>query len=353
MATYAISDIHGAYDEFQQLLDKIHFQYDGSDTLYLLGDYGDWGSKSMDTIQLVKQMDEEYPFVHCLMGNHELMFLSAMEYGIQGDEVNESAENWLVANRGLVTWNAFVRLSSDEQEDLHDWLTRLPYSLETVIEGRRIMFAHAFPYFNDIPYTPLQMQQHKIDAVWRRLLLRENPFETYTGEKHYELLICGHTISDYYYQQVRLEQNLSIVGAIPPGHNRIFRARKFIDIDCGAKCFDMSESEDPVERDAGERAQLAAYCLDTDEEFYVSRPQTTIAEMRNGSTVPEFRQPEISAPELHQPERTGPEWKVPQVDRTEIEYPEVSLPTLKIPKDRKKQRKFQKIRKGWRHRAEK
>ena len=43
MATYAISDIHGAYDEFQRLLDKIRFQYDGSDSLYLLGDYGDWG----------------------------------------------------------------------------------------------------------------------------------------------------------------------------------------------------------------------------------------------------------------------------------------------------------------------
>lgn len=251
MATYVISDIHGAFDEFQQLLDKIRFQYDGSDTLYLLGDYCDWGEKSMDALQMVKQMDEDYPFVHCLMGNHELMFLSAMEYGIHGDLVNESAENWLAANRGLVTWNAFMKLSADEQEELHDWLTRLPYSLETVIDGRRIMFAHAYPYFSDISYTPMQMQQHKMDAVWRRLLLREDPFASYTGRKHYDLLICGHTISDYYFQQIRLEQNMSIVGAIPTGRNRIFRSRKFIDIDCGAKCFDMADSNNPMERDAG------------------------------------------------------------------------------------------------------
>ena len=90
MATYAISDIHGAYDEFQRLLDKIRFQYDGSDSLYLLGDYGDWGEKSMETILAVKQMDEEYDFVHCLMGNHELMFLAAMEYGITEEKISES-----------------------------------------------------------------------------------------------------------------------------------------------------------------------------------------------------------------------------------------------------------------------
>lgn len=354
MAIYAISDIHGAFDEFQKLLDRIHFQYDGSDILYLLGDYGDWGGKSMDVLQLVKQMDEKYSFVHCLMGNHELMFLSAMEYGIHGDLVSESAENWLVANHGLVTWNAFMKLSNDEQEELHDWLTQLPYSLETDIDGRLVMLAHAYPYFNDIPYTPMQTQQHRMDAVWRRLLLRENPFAAYTGKKQYDLLICGHTISDYYYQQVRLEQNLSIVGAMPPGKNRIFRSRKFIDIDCGAKCFDMLESSDPVKKDAAVRAQLAAYCLDRDEETYVSRPQGTIGEMVDGSAVPELTVPDVGVPEFHQPERSGPEWRVPEVANADaaVDYPDVPIPEFHIPHERKRFGRFQKIRRGWRNARE-
>lgn len=36
MATYVISDIHGQYDMFIELLDKIQFQ--NTDTLYILGD---------------------------------------------------------------------------------------------------------------------------------------------------------------------------------------------------------------------------------------------------------------------------------------------------------------------------
>ncbi len=53
MATYIVSDIHGAFDEFHKLLDKVEFCYDGSDELYLLGDYADWGAKSMETLLIV------------------------------------------------------------------------------------------------------------------------------------------------------------------------------------------------------------------------------------------------------------------------------------------------------------
>ena len=126
MSTYAISDIHGACDEFFRLLDRIRFRYDGSDSLYLLGDFGDWGAKSMETIQAVKTLDESYDFVHCLVGNHEMMFLDAIEGGIEGDEANDAAVNWLIGNRGLVTWNAYAALSVEAQEDLHRWLRSLP-----------------------------------------------------------------------------------------------------------------------------------------------------------------------------------------------------------------------------------
>lgn len=334
MATYAISDIHGAYDEFQRLLDKIRFQYDGSDTLYLLGDFGDWGEKSMETIQLVRQMDEEYDFVHCIMGNHELMFLAAIEYGIQGDFVNDSAENWLVANHGLVTWNAYTRLPQKEQDRTRQWLAQLPFSMDAVIDGRRIMLAHAYPYFYDMDYTPEQRQRHKMDAVWRRLLVREDPFAAYRGSKQYAMLICGHTITDYYFQEIRLEENLSVVNALPPGRNRIFRGQRFIDIDCGAKCFDMVESGDTVERNAGMRAQLAAYCLDRDEEIYVARPSSAVGEMMNGETVPELTVPEVELRKRREPERSSPEMKIPRFGRTGVEYPEVKHPGREIPEER-------------------
>ena len=44
--TYAISDIHGCYEEYIKLLEKIGFsEYD---TLYILGDICDRGEKPME-----------------------------------------------------------------------------------------------------------------------------------------------------------------------------------------------------------------------------------------------------------------------------------------------------------------
>ncbi len=311
MATYAISDIHGAYDEFQRLLDKIRFQYDGSDSLYLLGDYGDWGEKSMETILAVKQMDEEYDFVHCLMGNHELMFLATIEYGITDDTVSESARNWLETNRGQVTWDAFRTLSEEEQESLHRWLKNLPFSCDIPVDGRLFMAAHAYPFFEDMEYTAAQRQRCRMDSVWRRLLLRENPFAGYRGRKNYSMLICGHTITDYYYGELNREAGKNLLGSFPPARNRIYRAEKFVDIDCGGKCLGWSEEENAVSH-AADRAQLAAYCLETDEEFYVSRPRGPVEEMMLGESVPGWEPPEVEPPKREPPGMEAPEFPFPE-----------------------------------------
>lgn len=316
MATYAISDIHGAYEEFQRLLDKIRFQYDGSDSLYLLGDYGDWGAQSMETILEVKRMDEEYDFVHCLMGNHELMFLSAIQYGIEEDgNLTDSARNWLENNRGWVTWNAFETLSQGDQQELYEWLKQLPFSCDIHVDGRCFMAAHAYPFFEDMEYTAAQRQRHKMDAVWRRLMLRENPFAAYTGAKNYCQLICGHTITDYYYGELERQDGRltgrQMLETLLPAHNRIYRSDKFIDIDCGSKCFDWTEEENRASH-AADRAQLAAYCLETGEEFYVARPRGPVGEMMLGESAPSLEPPGMEPPKREAPGRLPPELPHPE-----------------------------------------
>ena len=64
MATYIISDIHGNLDVFKELLKTIDFKYDGTDQLYLLGDYVDWGPKSLETLFFVMELTQKYPFVN-------------------------------------------------------------------------------------------------------------------------------------------------------------------------------------------------------------------------------------------------------------------------------------------------
>ena len=46
---YILSDIHGCYEEFRELLEKIHFSE--TDDLYILGDAMDRGPQPMNVIQ--------------------------------------------------------------------------------------------------------------------------------------------------------------------------------------------------------------------------------------------------------------------------------------------------------------
>ena len=79
MATYVISDIHGQYDMFMELLEKIPLK--DSDTLYILGDVVDRGPHPIKTLQKLKEM----PNVICMVGNHELMALRCLKLLMTAD----------------------------------------------------------------------------------------------------------------------------------------------------------------------------------------------------------------------------------------------------------------------------
>lgn len=64
---YVISDIHGRYDQYLQLLKKINFSLE--DDLYILGDVVDRGPEPIKVLQDIMQR----PNVIFILGNHELM----------------------------------------------------------------------------------------------------------------------------------------------------------------------------------------------------------------------------------------------------------------------------------------
>ena len=74
MATYVMGDIHGEYDLFMELIDKIKLKYE--DTLYIMGDVIDRGPHPIKTLFKLMEM----PNVICLVGNHELMALECLEF---------------------------------------------------------------------------------------------------------------------------------------------------------------------------------------------------------------------------------------------------------------------------------
>ena len=68
MSTYVMSDIHGHFDEFLSMLNLIEFKE--NDTLYILGDIIDRGTKSL----LLFDYIVSHKNIHLLKGNHEKLF---------------------------------------------------------------------------------------------------------------------------------------------------------------------------------------------------------------------------------------------------------------------------------------
>lgn len=84
--TYFVSDIHGEYDLFLKLLDKIGFS-DG-DILYVLGDMIDKGKQSVKLVDYIRRK----PNIKAIVGNHEFDFLKyyyrLMKSLQDGDDAN-------------------------------------------------------------------------------------------------------------------------------------------------------------------------------------------------------------------------------------------------------------------------
>ena len=98
MKIYCMSDIHGEYDKFMELLDKIKLKE--TDTLYVLGDILDQGPHPIKTLRKLMDM----PNVICMVGNHELMALDCLEFLMKEitDMSIEELDEEMLDN--LVTW---------------------------------------------------------------------------------------------------------------------------------------------------------------------------------------------------------------------------------------------------------
>lgn len=71
MATYAIGDLQGCYDELMQLLEQIGFS--DQDRLWFTGDLVNRGPASLQCLRFVKSLDERAISV---LGNHDLHLLA-------------------------------------------------------------------------------------------------------------------------------------------------------------------------------------------------------------------------------------------------------------------------------------
>ena len=80
MATYAIGDIQGCYDELCDLLQKINFN-PKQDVLWIAGDMVNRGAQSLSVLQFLYELDQNSPSEalkpKIILGNHDLHLLAS------------------------------------------------------------------------------------------------------------------------------------------------------------------------------------------------------------------------------------------------------------------------------------
>ncbi len=144
---YVMSDIHGCYQEFLELLKLIEFS--GQDELYILGDMLDRGS---DPISLLLDLMTR-PNVYPMLGNHDYMALTVLkklnvEITEENFESHLSQEDFVdymywMEDGGGTTVNQFSRLDKEEREAVLEYLEECTVMEEIEMKGRRYILVHA------------------------------------------------------------------------------------------------------------------------------------------------------------------------------------------------------------------
>ena len=224
--TYVMSDLHGCYDKYAQMLEKIGFG-DG-DTLYILGDVIDRGP---DGIRILLDMMGRKNVIP-VIGNHESLALSSFKLIRDGAHEEELRKKrayclWMLSD-GEPTATAFRALPKETQAALLLYIVRFSIHKKITVNGRRFHLSHTLP-----EYRP-------------GLKIRDvPPREFIWGEPDYELayapdmlFVTGHTPTHL----------------IDPAYKwRIWQGNNHIALDCAAAW----------------GGRLGCLCLDTMEEYYV------------------------------------------------------------------------------------
>ncbi len=144
---YVISDIHGCYEQYRLLLEKIRFS--DNDKLYVLGDAVDRGPEPIKVLQDMMRRRN----VIFILGNHDFVMYTLMtklSVEITADNYDKHlTEEILLAYRlwcqdgGQITAEQFGKLSYPEKLDMLDYIAEA--SLYEVIKnnGKEYRLVHA------------------------------------------------------------------------------------------------------------------------------------------------------------------------------------------------------------------
>ncbi|WP_202128488.1 metallophosphoesterase family protein [Paenibacillus dendrobii] len=185
----AISDIHGCYEQFNQLLKKVQFD-SANDKLILLGDYVDRGLRSKDVLEQVKALKEEFGVI-ALRGNHDQMMYDALM------QEREDLDSRWIRNGARQTIESYCgadyfgeeldrgRFNEAKQLIKNNYMHHVEFlnSLDLYYESDSHIFVHA----GINPAVDEWKKQTSADFIW----IRENFYNHPTGLD--KTVVFGHT----------------------------------------------------------------------------------------------------------------------------------------------------------------
>ena len=222
--TYVMSNLHGCYQKYKEMLAKINFK--DSDILYVLGDIVDYGEQPMELIADMSMRYNVYPVV----GEHDYKAVRMLREFDQmlksgaapNPEYIAEMTEW-AAEGGKVTLDTFRELDEEMREGVIDYLCDLALYEEVEVKGRTYLLVHA----GIADFDPAA------------------DLDDYLPE---DFLSCPADLNTVYYPDKTL-----VVGHCPTQSGRIERGEGVIALDCGAFF----------------GGKLGCLCLETGEEFYV------------------------------------------------------------------------------------
>jgi Calcineurin-like phosphoesterase. len=158
---FAISDIHGCYRTFYDLVVRI-IDLKKSDRLILLGDYIDRGDQIREVVDFIIDLKEKGFNVTTLKGNHEAMLLGS----ILGPEMYAL---WMI-NNGSTTLESFGISEASQMENKYlDFFNSLGYYKEI----GNLLFVHAgFNDFIDNPFSDFETMIWESNPSYSNPLLK-------------------------------------------------------------------------------------------------------------------------------------------------------------------------------------
>jgi len=261
MSIYVMADIHGCYDEFQQMLDKINFNPE-VDELIIAGDIVDRGPQSYEMLEYARSEPKGVKFIK---GNHDVDFArycsKIFQYAHNKNEVIEFGDVW---NSGVYDYYGTVEKLVNEHElnatDFQLWnkmISHMPYYFDLEVNGKEFIIVHG------------------------GFILPED-FTTFTGERRYDYL--AENIEDFYIwardEGIKYggKPNATIIfghtptiistgmfynkGKVCTLYNE--ENRRFINIDCG-----LVYGKNYPDDEEGRNGNLACIRLDDEKVFYL------------------------------------------------------------------------------------